>query len=86
MTDTNQAPAGCYAVMVHLSKPTPETLRYFYAAMIRLSGQRRTLAEQYFANIDLANSQHMKKLLAVFEELIHRFGQAQIGTRFSLSR
>lgn len=41
-----------------------------------VSGQRRTLVEQYFANIDLANPQHMKKLLAVFEELIHRLGQA----------
>ena len=41
-----------------------------------VSGQRRTLVEQYFADIDLANPQHMKKLLAVFEELIHRLGQA----------
>ena len=41
-----------------------------------VSGQRRILVEQYFANIDLANPQHIKKLLAVFEELIHRLGQA----------
>jgi hypothetical protein len=41
-----------------------------------VSGQRRTLVEQYFANIDLANPQHVKKLLSVFEELIHRLGQA----------
>src|ERR1035438_3317758 len=41
-----------------------------------VSGQRRTLVEQYFANIDLANPQHVKKLLSVFEEMIHRLGQA----------
>lgn len=41
-----------------------------------VSGERRTLVEQYFANIDLANSQHMKRLLAVFEELILRLGDA----------
>src|SRR6202789_301266 len=41
-----------------------------------VSGQRRTLVEQYFTNIDLSNPQHIKKLLAVFEELIHRLGQA----------
>jgi hypothetical protein len=40
-----------------------------------VSGERRTLVEQYFANIDLANPQHMKRLLAVFEELILRLGE-----------
>ncbi len=39
-----------------------------------VSGERRTLVEQCFASIDLTNSQHMKRLLAVFEELIHRLG------------
>lgn len=41
-----------------------------------VSGERRTLVEQYFAKIDLANPQHMKRLLAVFEELILRLGEA----------
>jgi hypothetical protein len=41
-----------------------------------VSGERRTLVEQYFANIDLANPQHIKRLLAVFEELILRLGEA----------
>lgn len=40
-----------------------------------VSGERRTLVEQYFANIDLANPQHMKRLLGVFEELILRLGE-----------
>ena len=41
-----------------------------------VSGERRTLVEQYFANIDLANQKHIKRLLAVFEELIFRLGKA----------
>lgn len=40
-----------------------------------VSGERRTLVEQYFANMDLSNPQHMKRLLAVFEELILRLGE-----------
>ena len=39
-----------------------------------VTGERRTLVEQYFASIDLTNAMHMKRLLAVFEELIHRLG------------
>ena len=41
-----------------------------------VTGERRTLVEQYFANIDLANPQHVKRLLTVFEELIFRLGNA----------
>jgi hypothetical protein len=35
-------------------------------------GQRRTLVEQYFANMDLSNPRDVQRLLVVFEELIFR--------------
>ena len=40
----------------------------------QVSGQRRTLVEQYFANIDLADADDMRHLLAVFEEAVFRLG------------
>lgn len=44
-----------------------------------VGGQRRTLVEQYFANIDLANPRDVKKLLKVFEELIFRLTNSPYG-------
>jgi hypothetical protein len=44
-----------------------------------VGGQRRTLVEQYFANIDLANPRDVKKLLKVFEELIFRLTNSPDG-------
>jgi Abortive infection C-terminus len=40
-----------------------------------VSGQRRTLIEQYFVNIDLTDPRDMKRLLSVFEELLLRLGK-----------
>lgn len=38
----------------------------------QVPGQRRTLVEQYFADIDLADPGDMQRLLLVFEELLFR--------------
>jgi hypothetical protein len=40
-----------------------------------VSGQRRTLIEQYFVNIDLTDPRDIKRLLSVFEELLLRLGK-----------
>lgn len=34
------------------------------------SGQRRSLVEQYYAAIDLSNPQHVKRLIAAFEDIL----------------
>ncbi len=41
----------------------------------QVPGQRRTLVEQYFADIDLADPGDMQRLLLVFEELLFRAEQ-----------
>lgn len=49
-----------------------------------VSGQRRTLVEQYYANIDFGNASHVRNAASAFEELIlqlkalpdHRWGEA----------
>lgn len=35
-----------------------------------VSGQRRSLVEQYYATIDFANPQHVKRLIAAYEEIM----------------
>jgi hypothetical protein len=45
-----------------------------------VSGQRRTLIEQYFVNIDLTDPRHMQRLLSVFEELLLRLGKGPWDT------
>lgn len=44
-----------------------------------VGGQRRTLVEQYFANIDVTDSEHVKRLLNVIEELIFRLKNSPNG-------
>lgn len=44
-----------------------------------VSGQRRSLVEQYLVNIDLTNPRDVKKLLKVFEELIFRLTSSPYG-------
>jgi hypothetical protein len=45
-----------------------------------VSGQRRTLIEQYFVNIDLTDPRHMQRLLSVFDELLLRLGKGPWDT------
>lgn len=42
-----------------------------------VSGQRRGLVEAYYANIDFSSEPDVRKLLAVYEEVIERLRQAQ---------
>lgn len=42
-----------------------------------VSGQRRGLVEAYYANIDFSSAPDVRKLLAVYEEVIERLRQAQ---------
>jgi hypothetical protein len=44
-----------------------------------VGGQRRTLVEQYFANIDLSNPRQVRRVLVVFEELIFRLNTSPNG-------
>src|SRR5690348_7789386 len=41
-----------------------------------VSGQRRGLVESYYANIDFTSASDVKKLLAVYEEVIENLTQA----------
>ena len=42
-----------------------------------VSGQRRSLIEQYYANIDFSSQKDVRKLLNAYEELIEQLQQAQ---------
>ena len=42
-----------------------------------VSGQRRSLVEQYYANIDFSSQQDVHKLLGAYEELIEQLQQSQ---------
>jgi hypothetical protein len=42
-----------------------------------VSGQRRSLIEQYYANIDFSSQKDVRKLLSAYEELIEQLQQAQ---------
>lgn len=44
-----------------------------------VGGQRRTLVQQYFANIDLSDPRDVQRLLTVFEELIFRLNTSPNG-------
>lgn len=43
----------------------------------QVSGQRRTLVEQYYANLDFGNPADIRKLLVAYEEVIEQLQQAQ---------
>lgn len=42
-----------------------------------VSGQRRSLVEQYYANIDFSSQSDVRKLLSAYDELIEQLQQAQ---------
>ena len=51
-----------------------------------VSGQRRSLVEQYYANIDFSNSQHIQQLVQVYEEIIEQLQDLKVTNYPDLQR
>ena len=83
MTNTNQAPAGCDAVMAHLSKPIPETL-WHYTSFIGFQGiinSKTIWATEYRFLNDSEEFSHARTLAEKLVEEVPEFTGLQFPAR-----
>jgi hypothetical protein len=83
MTNTNQAPTGCDAVMAHLAKPIPETLWHYtsFAGFQGIISSKTIWATEYRFLNDSEEFAHARTLVEKLVEEIPEFTGLQFPAR-----